>query len=312
MNILAHRSATIKSVANELGFTFCGIAKAESLESERQKLETWLQRGYHGEMKYMENHFEKRLDPSKLVPGAKSVVCLLYNYFPTEEGVKEGELKISKYAYGEDYHIVIKDKLKILVERIREAIGDVNGRCFVDSAPVMERQWAARAGLGWIGKNALLINRQRGSFFFLSEMIIDVELEYDSPIGDYCGTCTACIDACPTEAILDGGVVDASRCISYFTIELKNEIPDVMKDKFDNWIFGCDICQDVCPWNRFSKPHQESRFSPSTEMQNLTASDWIEMTEETFNKIFKDSPLQRPGFERMKRNIKAATSRGED
>ncbi|PGH40102.1 MAG: tRNA epoxyqueuosine(34) reductase QueG [Candidatus Nephrothrix sp. EaCA] len=306
MNTLAHRSVAVKSIAHSLGFNFCGIAKAESLESERHKLETWLRRGYHGKMKYMENHFEKRLDPSKLVPGAKSVVCLMYNYFPTEDLSEKSELKISKYAYGEDYHRVIKDKLKIFAARIRETIGDVNARCFTDSAPVMERQWAALAGAGWIGKNSLLINRRQGSFFFLSEIIMDAELEYDSPIGDYCGTCTACIDACPTEAILEGGVVDASRCISYFTIELKDEIPRAMNGKFERWIFGCDICQDVCPWNRFSKPHREPRFNPSDEMQNLTASDWVEMTEETFHAVFKDSPLRRAGFERMKRNCEAS------
>ncbi len=270
----------------------------------------------------VENYFDKRLDPRLLVPGAKSVVSLLLNYFP-EEAVRHAELvsasrietlkqvqgdgsdkpKISKYAYGKDYHYVIKEKLKELVEFIRSNIGDVNGRVFVDSAPVMDKAWAKKSGLGWIGKNSNLLNKQQGSFFFIAELIIDLDLEYDSPVADHCGTCTRCIDACPTDAIVQPYVVDGSKCISYFTIELKENTPPEMKNKFQDWAFGCDICQDVCPWNRFSKPHNEPHFKPNTEMLNLTRKDWEEMTEEVFRKLFKDSPLKRAGFEKMKDNV---------
>lgn len=293
----------IKSIAADLGFNFCGISKAEFLEDEANHLETWLSRGYQGKMAYLENHFDKRLDPSLLVPGAKSVVSLMYNYYPKEELNKEFQFKIAKYAYGEDYHFVVKDKLKNFMQLIREKIGDVQGRVFVDSAPLMERTWAQKSGLGWIGKNSLLLNRSMGSFFFLAELVIDLELEYDGPIKDYCGTCTACMDACPTQAIPEPYVVDGSKCISYYTIELKEDIPESALGKMESWIFGCDICQDVCPWNRFASPHQEKRFEPSAELSAMEARDWIDLTEEVFQKIAHQSPLQRTGFKGLKRNI---------
>lgn len=294
----------IKATAADLGFTFCGITKAEFLEEEAPKVETWLSNKYNGQMDYMENHFDKRLDPSKLVPDAKSVVCLIYNYFPEKDINNEGNLKIAKYAYGEDYHFVIKDKMKEFMTLIRDEIGEVGGRAFVDSAPVMERALAKRSGIGWMGKNSLLLNREMGSFFFLSELILDLPLEYDGPIKDYCGTCTACMDACPTDAIPQPYVVDGSKCISYFTIELKEEIPSDVKGKFENWIFGCDICQDVCPWNSFSKPHSEKKFSPSESLSAMTKNDWQEITEDVFQKIFKKSAVKRTKFEGLKRNIK--------
>jgi epoxyqueuosine reductase len=293
----------IKAKATDLGFSFCGISKAEFLKDEAPRLEEWLKRNYQGKMSYLENHFDKRLDPTLLVPGAKSVISLLYNYYPERDLAKESELKIAKYAYGEDYHFVVKDKLKIFFEAIRENIGDVQGRVFVDSAPVMERAWAKKGGLGWIGKNTLLLNRSMGSFFFLAEIILDLELEYDGPAKDYCGTCTACMDACPTEAIPEPYVVDGSKCISYFTIELKEEIPAEVNGKFGNWIFGCDICQDVCPWNSFAKPHNEKRFAPSEKIGNLKTSDWKELTQEVFESVFKDSPLKRTKHSGLKRNI---------
>lgn len=300
----------IKSEATRLGFFHCGISKADFLEEEAPLLEQWLKDNRHGQMKYMENYFDKRLDPRLLVPGAKSVVSLLLNYFPEEKDLQgfqnlEGldKPKISKYAYGKDYHFVIKEKLKELVEFIRTNIGDVNGRVFVDSAPVMDKAWAKKSGLGWQGKNSNLINKQQGSFFFIAELIIDLDLEYDSPVADHCGTCTRCIDACPTDAIVQPYVVDGSKCISYFTIELKENTPPEMKNKFQDWAFGCDICQDVCPWNRFSKPHNEPHFNPNQEMLDLSRKDWEEMTEEVFKKLFKDSPLQRTGFKGMQRNI---------
>jgi epoxyqueuosine reductase len=298
-----HNTLYIKSLAQELGFSFCGIAKAEFLEEEAPRLEAWLKRGYSGKMHYLENHFDLRLDPTKLVPGAKSVISLIYNYFPEKDLAENRSLKIAKYAYGEDYHFVIKEKLKVFLQRIQEEIGDVHGRAFVDSAPVMERTWAAKAGLGWVGKNSLLLNRSMGSFFFLAELIIDLELKYDGPIKDYCGTCTACMEACPTEAIPQPNVVDGSKCISYFTIELKEEIPNDVKGKFDNWIFGCDICQDVCPWNRFSKPHAEPRFHPSAELEKMNEQDWKEITEEVFQRVFRKSAVKRTGFNGLKRNI---------
>jgi len=294
----------IKSTATELGFSYCGIAKAEFLEEEAPRLEAWLKRGYQGKMLYLENHFDKRLDPTLLVPGAKSVVSLIYNYYPKKDLATDGQLKLAKYAYGEDYHFVVKDRLKTLVNVIKEKIGDVNGRAFVDSAPVMERAWAQKSGLGWIGKNSLLLNRSAGSFFFLAELIVDLELEYDGPIKDYCGTCTACIDACPTDAIPEPYVLDGSKCISYFTIELKEEIPTEVKGKFENWVFGCDICQDVCPWNRFATPHSEPRFDPSAELQELRDTDWKEITNEVFERIFEKSAVKRTGLEGLKRNIR--------
>lgn len=293
----------IKSIAAELGFSFCGISKAEFLDKEAPKLEEWLRRGYAGQMKYLEQNFDKRLDPRLLVPGAKSIISLLYNYYPQKNLAKDSNLKIAKYAYGEDYHFVVKDKLKVFVQRLREKIGEVNGRAFVDSAPVHERAWAAKSGLGWIGKNSLLLNKNSGSFFFLSELIIDLELEYDGPVKDYCGTCTACMDACPTDAIPEPYVVDGSKCISYFTIELKDEIPAEVKGKFENWIFGCDICQDVCPWNRFSRPHNESRFDPHPDLEGMSRTDWEEITEGVFQKLFKKSAVKRAKYAGLKRNI---------
>ncbi|MBZ0247406.1 MAG: tRNA epoxyqueuosine(34) reductase QueG [Cyclobacteriaceae bacterium] len=298
----------IKTKAQELGFSFCGIAKAEFLEQEAPRLEEWLKRGYQGKMSYLENYFDKRLDPTLLVPGAKSVVSLVYNYYPKKDLAEDDNLKIAKYAYGEDYHFVVKDKLKILLTHLNETIGEVNGRAFVDSAPVMEGAWAQKSGLGWVGKNSLLLNRSAGSFFFLAELIIDLELEYDSPTKDYCGTCTACMDACPTDAIAEPYVVDGSKCISYFTIELKDEIPNDVSGKFENWIFGCDICQDVCPWNRFSSPHNESRLDPSPMLENMKSDDWKEITEEVFKSVFKNSAVKRTGLKGLQRNIRFITS----
>ncbi len=295
----------IKSLATQLGFSFCGISKAEFLAEEAPRLEQWLKRNYQGKMSYLENHFDKRLDPTLLVPGAKSVISLIYNYYPEKDLAKENPstYKIAKYAYGEDYHRIVKDKLKIFLEKIQEQIGQVDGRAFVDSAPVHERAWAKKSGLGWIGKNSLLLNRSMGSFFFLAELIIDLELEYDAPIKDYCGTCTACMDACPTNAIPEPYVVDGSKCISYFTIELKEEIPATEKGKFENWVFGCDICQDVCPWNSFSKPNNEARFAPHPDLKNMTQQDWTEITEDVFLKLFKKSAVKRTKYEGLKRNI---------
>lgn len=306
MDILAN-TVKIKSLAAELGFSYCGISKAAFLKDEAPHLEEWLKRGYQGKMSYLENYFDKRLDPTLLVPGAKSVISLLYNYYPEKDLAGESDLKIAKYAYGEDYHFVVKDKLKILFERLQQQVGDIQGRVFVDSAPVMERAWAKKSGLGWIGKNSLLLNKTSGSFYFLAEIILDLELEYDGPVKNYCGTCTACIDACPTDAIAEPYVVDGSKCISYFTIELKEEIPSSVKGKFENWIFGCDICQDVCPWNRFSKPHTESRFNPNTQLESMTQSDWKEITEDVFQSVFKNSPVKRTKLEGLKRNIRFVT-----
>jgi epoxyqueuosine reductase len=301
------QTAFIKTTATQLGFSFCGVARAEFLEEEAPRLEEWLRRGYQGKMDYLENHFDKRLDPRLLVPGAKSVISLIYNYYPAKNPCSpkddEDNLKIAKYAYGDDYHDVVKEKLRDLLSLLQQKIGAIHGRAFVDSAPVMERAWAQRSGIGWIGKNSLLLNRQMGSFFFLAELIIDLELEYDGPVQDYCGTCTACMDACPTDAIPEPYVVDGSKCISYFTIELKDSIPPAMQGKFENWIFGCDICQDVCPWNRFSKSHQESRFEPREELHNMTKQQWLEITEEVFKKVFKKSAVKRAKFEGLKRNI---------
>lgn len=300
-------SQLIKAEAQRLGFLSCGISKAEFLEEEAPRLEKWLNDNMHGEMHYMTNHFDKRLDPTLLVPGARSVVSLLYNYYPSETQ-EPGSYKISKYAYGQDYHYVIKDKLKSLYNFIREEIGEVAGRAFVDSAPVLDKVWAARSGLGWIGKHSNLLTQQLGSFYFVAELILDLELDTDRPVTDHCGDCTACIDACPTEAIVKPYVVDGSKCISYFTIELKNEIPATFSGKFDDWIFGCDICQDVCPWNRFSKKHAEPLFEPRSEILNMTKSEWEEITEEVFQDIFKKSAVKRTRFEGMKRNIKFVSS----
>lgn len=294
----------IKSIAHSLGFSFCGISKAEFLKDEAPRLEQWLKRNYQGEMRYLENYFDKRLDPTLLVPGAKSVISLVYNYYPKQDlNSDQSNLKIAKYAYGEDYHNVIKEKLADFMLRIENEVGQVNGRVFVDSAPVMERTWAQRSGLGWIGKNSLLLNRSMGSFFFLAEIILDLDLEYDGPVKDYCGSCTACIDACPTDAIPEPYVVDGSKCISYFTIELKGAMNEKQSpSSFDNWIFGCDICQDVCPWNRFSKPHNEPRFDPKEELK-MSDVEWRELTKEVFESVFEKSAVKRTKFEGLKRNI---------
>lgn len=293
----------------ELGFLACGIAKAEFLESEAPHLENYLKEKRNGNLSYMENHFDKRLDPRLLVDGAKSVISLLYNYYP-EKKQREDTYKISKYAFGEDYHFVVKDKLHDLMDFIREEIGEINGRVFTDSAPILEGAWAEKAGIGWMGKHSLLITKQSGSFFFLGELIIDLELEYDTPfMTDHCGSCTRCIDACPTDAIVSDKKIDASKCISYFTIELKDEIPIEMKGKFEDWMFGCDICQDVCPWNRFSKPHSEERFLPNDEILNFSKSDWEEITEEEFRKIFRKSPVKRTKYSGLTRNIKFLSDR---
>lgn len=297
-------TAKIKAKATELGFDFCGVSKAGFLEEEAPRLETWLNRNYNGEMGWMANHFDKRLDPTRLVPGAKSVISVMLNYYP-EKRLPEGDedLKISKYAYGKDYHFVMKDKLKALFQFMQEEIGEIDGRIFVDSAPVMDKAWAKKSGLGWIGKHSNLLNRQSGSFFFIGEIICDLPLEPDGPIKDYCGTCTACIDACPTEAITEPYVVDGSKCISYYTIELKEAIPDEAKGKMKNWVFGCDICQDVCPWNRFSKPHKTPEFNLSPGLQQFTNQEWEEITEEVFREVFRKSPLKRTKIEGLRRNV---------
>ena len=297
-------SQLIKDEAKKLGFMFCGIAKAEFLEEEAPRLEKWLNNNMHGEMQYMENHFDKRLDPRLLVDGAKSVISLALNYYTDNTQLDPLAPKISKYAYGLDYHTIIKDKLKQLLQIINDKIGEVGGRAFVDSAPVLDKAWAKKSGLGWVGKNTNLINKQSGSFFFLAELIIDLELEYDiEPTADHCGTCTRCIDACPTEAIVGPYIVDGSRCISYLTIELKNEIPQEFKGKMDNWMFGCDICQDVCPWNKFSVLHNEPSFQPHPELLGLNSKDLEDITEDVFQKVFKNSAVKRTKFNGLKRNI---------
>lgn len=293
----------IKAEARRLGFLSCGIAKAGFLEEEAPRLERWLNQKRHGTMRYMENHFDKRLDPTKLMEGAKSVISLLLNYYP-KEPLPTQAYKVSTYAYGEDYHFVIKRKLKELLRFIHAQIGAVQGRAFVDSAPVLDRAWAVRSGLGWIGKNANLISKQAGSFFFIAELIVDLELAYDSPVTDHCGSCTRCMDACPTQAIIEPRVVDGSKCISYFTIELKEAIPEAMKGKWENWIFGCDVCQTACPWNRFSTPTQEAAFQPDEQLKTMRDADWEEITEETFRAVFKRSALKRTALKGLKRNIR--------
>jgi epoxyqueuosine reductase len=296
---------TLKQKALELGFSFCGVARAAYLEEEAPRLEAWLKANMQGQMGYMANHFDLRLDPRKLVPGAKSVVVLGYSYFPQEDLTERTGYKIAKYAYGQDYHHVLKAKLRELMDWMQQEIGAVEGRAFVDSAPLLERQWAQRAGLGWLGKNSLLLNRQLGSFFFLSELVLDLALEPDVPLAkDYCGSCTRCLDACPTDAIVQPGVVDGSRCISYFTIELREEIPQEVKGKFEDWIFGCDICQDVCPWNRFSKAHQEPLFAPHEALQQMQKKDWEEISEAVFSKLFRKSAVKRTKLEGLQRNIR--------
>lgn len=296
-------SQFIKQTALAEGFDFCGIAKAEFLEEEAPRLESWLNQNMHGQMGYMANHFDKRLDPTKLVDGAKSVISLIYNYYPEKDFGADDSYKIAKYAYGKDYHYIIKPKLKSILQEIQKEVGDVNGRVFVDSAPVHERAWAAKAGLGWIGKNSLLLNKNMGSFFFLAEIILDLDLECDAPVTDHCGDCTACMDACPTQAIPKPYVVDGSRCISYFTIELKDQIPSQFSNQFEDWIFGCDICQDVCPWNRHSKPHREPAFAPHEKMEGMSIPDWEEITEDVFREIFKGSAVKRTKYSGLKRNI---------
>jgi epoxyqueuosine reductase len=293
----------IKAETKRLGFLSCGISKAGFLEEEAPRLENWLNQNRHGEMKYMENHFDKRLNPTLLVDGAKSVISLLLNYYPSEFQ-NEDSYKISKYAYGQDYHFVIKEKLKEFLHCIQTEIGEVAGRAFVDSAPVLDKAWAAKSGLGWIGKNSNLLTQKVGSFYFIAELIVDLELDYDHATTDHCGTCTACIDACPTEAIVAPYVVDGSKCISYFTIELKENIPTAMKGKMDDWMFGCDVCQDVCPWNKFSKAHSEPLFSPNPDVLSFSKKDWEEITADTFQKVFKNSAVKRTKLEGLQRNIK--------
>ncbi len=297
-------SALIKREAKALGFLSCGIAKADFLHDEAPKLAKWLKQGRHGEMSYMERHFDKRLDPRILVPGAKSIVSLLLNYHTEEKQSDPNAPKISSYAFGQDYHGVIKTKLTQLMQRLRDQIGEIDGRVFVDSAPVMDKAWAQRAGLGWIGKNTNLIAKQVGSFFFIAELIIDLDLEYDLPVADHCGSCTACIDACPTEALTAPYQIDGSKCISYATIELKDAIPNTFKGKMDGWMFGCDICQTVCPWNRFAVPHQEPAFQPKDALLELNDTERAELTEETFKKVFKKSAVKRTKFNGLKRNIR--------
>jgi epoxyqueuosine reductase len=293
----------IKQKAHELGFEEVGISKAEFLSEEATHLEKWLNQNHHGSMSYMENHFDMRLNPQLLVPGAKSVISLSYNYYTENEQLDAEAPKISKYAYGRDYHKVVKKKLKELLNFIQQEIGEVEGRCFVDSAPVMERAWAKKSGLGWIGKNSLLLTKGKGSYFFLAEIILDLELEYDGPVKDYCGSCTKCIDACPTDAIYEPYKVDGSKCISYFTIELKDAIPTEMKGKMDNWMFGCDICQQVCPINARVAEHNEPQFEPHPDLLSMSKKEWEEITEEVFNKVFEGTPVKRTKFSGLKRNI---------
>jgi epoxyqueuosine reductase len=304
MDNVAQHTKFIKDLAASLGFDQCGIARSQLLHDDARRLESWLTKGMQGSMHYMENHFDMRIDPGKLVPGAKSVITLLMNYLPAQQQ-QANTPKIAKYAYGNDYHLVIREKLKEFLQLIKLKIGDIQGRGFVDSAPVLEKSWAQRSGLGWVGKNGNLITKGNGSFFFIATLITDLELQYDAAFtNDYCGTCTRCIDACPTDAILDDKVIDGSKCISYFTIELKDAlIPSGMKGKFDNWIFGCDVCQDICPWNRFAEPTNEKGFTPVMEILNFTENDWEELTEESFKSIFKNSPLKRTKFEGLKRNL---------
>ncbi len=304
MNSVEKNTSYIKQTAAALGFEFCGISKAQYLDEYARRLETWLNKGMHGNMHYMQNHFELRVDPTKLVPGARSVITLLLNYFPENTQV-ENAPKVAKYAYGNDYHEVIREKLNYFFYLLKENTGEINGRGFVDSAPVLERAWAQKSGMGWIGKNGNLITKQQGSYFFIASLIVDVELVYDDAYAkDYCGSCTRCIDNCPTEAILPDKIVDGSKCISYFTIELKDTlIPDAMKGKFDDWLFGCDTCQDVCPWNRFSQPSSENKFKAAPEILNFSADDWSELTEEGFKTIFKNSPIKRTKFNGIKRNL---------
>jgi epoxyqueuosine reductase len=304
LNLTEQHTKTVRSLAQTMGFDECGIAAACKLDDDAKRLENWLSKGFHGEMKYMENHFDMRVDPTRLVPGAKSVITLLYNYYPEEIQSKELP-QVAKYAYGKDYHLVIREKLKHFLKQINSTIGEVEGRGFVDSAPVLERAWAVKSGLGWVGKNGNLINKKKGSFFFIATLITDLELIPDQPyIQDYCGTCNKCIDACPTNAILPNKEIQANQCISYFTIELKDALlPQQYEGKADEWIFGCDICQDVCPWNRFSKPHQEKEFVPTHSILSFSIQDWLDLDKENFNTLFKTSPLKRSKWEGLRRNL---------
>lgn len=308
MDLKSAYSNKIKLAAQKLGFLSCGISKADFLEDEAPRLEQWLSQGHNGSMYYMERNFDKRLDPRILVPGAKSIVSLLLNYHTDQKQIDPEAPKISSYAYGVDYHSVIKNKLKKMMKIIHREIGEVNGRVFVDSAPVMDKAWAAKSGLGWVGKNTNLISKKVGSFFFIAELILDLELEYDLPVADHCGSCTACIDACPTEALIKPYQIDGSKCISYLTIELKESIPSEFQGKMDNWAFGCDVCQTVCPWNRFSTPNGESAFKPQSDLLSLSKKEWEEMTESVFNTIFKNSAVKRTKFNGLKRNIKFLSS----
>ncbi|MDP2175894.1 MAG: tRNA epoxyqueuosine(34) reductase QueG [Bacteroidota bacterium] len=295
-------SHIIKQTARKLGFDFCGLSKAEFLEHEAPKLDKFLKLNYHGEMHYLENYFDKRLDPTLLHPGTKTVVSLMLNYYPTQQQI-DHTYKVAKYAYGDDYHEVIKNKCNILIKELEQQIGQINARCFVDSAPILERVWAEKSGLGWVGKNGLIINPKQGSFFFLAEILIDIDCEYDGPIKDYCGTCNKCVDACPTDAILPNKTLNAQKCISYLTIELKNEISSEFKNKTEDWIFGCDICQDVCPWNRFSKTNTNQEFEPIGGVLNFTKKDWEALEQEEFQRLFKKSAIKRTKFAGLKRNI---------
>lgn len=303
MNLAEHHATVVKQIAHRLGFMACGISKATFLEEEAPRLESWLSQNYHGEMGYIARNFDKRLDPRKLVPGAKSVVSLSYNYFPNSSQTDKDAPKLARYAYGKDYHRVIKDKLFEFMHEIQTEIGAVEGRVFVDSAPVLEKAWAAKSGLGWVGKNTNLIRKQNGSYFFIAELIIDLELTPDGTETDHCGSCTACLDACPTDAFVAPYQLDASKCISYFTIELKDAIPAEVKGQFDNWAFGCDICQEVCPWNRFSTPHNEPQFEPNPELMQLSKNDWNEITEELYIRLFEASAVERTSFTGLKRNL---------
>ena len=305
MNLKKNYSDFIKNKSIELGFISCGISKSGFLENEIGRFESWLKNNYHGKMSYMERNFDKRMDTRKLVDGSKSVISLLFNYYPSKE-INNNSFKISKYAYGKDYHFIIKDKLKTLLSSMRNEIGEIDGRVFVDSAPIMEKAWAKKSGLGWIGKNTNLISKKTGSFFFIAEIIVDLELEYDVEVTDHCGSCTACLDACPTDALYEPYKIDASKCISYFTIELKDQFPNDLKKDFNDWIFGCDICQDVCPWNKFSIPNKEPLLNPKNEINQYSKKDWLELTDEVFKVVFKETPLERTKFKGLKRNIQYA------
>ena len=307
MKLQSYYTDFIKNKAIDLGFISCGISKSGFLKDEVNRFEKWLKNNYHGKMSYMERNFDKRMDTTKLVEGSKSVISLLYNYYPTTKINNDNNFKISKYAYGKDYHFIIKKKLKTLLSEMRNEIGHIDGRVFVDSAPILERAWAKKSGLGWIGKNTNLISKKTGSFFFIAEIIVDIELDYDNEIKDHCGSCTACLDSCPTDALYEPYKMDASKCISYFTIELKDKFPDNLNEDFKNWIFGCDICQDVCPWNSFSKSNNDPLLKPSHELINFTKKDWIELTDEVFKVVFKESPIKRTKYQGLKRNIQYAS-----